>query len=115
MRTISASSGQGVIQPFLTQFCIYLHTFAHIIMKEDCYPDGRGRGTALLLVRYQTVSFCMTSSRLRPVHANVPIFSFNAVYSHPSMPKKAVSRQLIRIAVVVENDVVHVALSAHVR
>jgi hypothetical protein len=60
--------------------------------------------------KYQTVSFCMTSSRPRPVHANVPVFSFNVVYKHPSMPTKGVSRRLIRIAVVVENDVVHVAL-----
>jgi hypothetical protein len=82
------------------------------MMKEGCYADGREHGTDFLLVRYQTVNFCMTSSRPCPVHANVAVFYFNVVYRHPDMPKKAVSRRLIRIAVVVENDVVHVALSA---
>jgi hypothetical protein len=57
-------------------------------MKEDCYADGRERGTPLLLVRCQTASFCMTSSRPRPVHANVAVFSFNVVYRHTNMPKE---------------------------
>jgi hypothetical protein len=115
MRIISARSRQGVSQPFLTQFSIYLHNFALIIMKEGSYADGRERGTAVLLERYQTASFCMTSSRPRPVHANVAVFSFNVVYRHPNMPKRALSRRLISIAIVMENDVVHVTLSAQVR
>jgi hypothetical protein len=100
-RAGSDSTISHSIPHIFAQFCPYY------FVKEDCYADVRERGTALLLVRYQIVGFCMAS---RPVHANVAVFSFNVVYRHPYMPTRTVSCRLIRIAVVVENEVVHVAL-----